>query len=393
MVVFKVTLQVQAPWGFQSSKVTLQVTFIILIIIIDLSLSSTKPCALKAFNGLDESPTDAILLSKQWAACTELSQPPMLILPVAALSKLPKTIKAVNRVPITTRTRLEFEKTARTVSKAPWSLLRAADYIDKLIKKNKANQTSCQPLVFVNSGPRIQPSARPRGQAPAGWEQFAPGEVRTIEVVALPAARRKRLAQDTLAAQQPAQRIRLPDPDDDDSWNPASSPLPSAAASAAAPAVASAAAPAAASAVVGAAAEQAGRMAKVKAKAKAKAKVKAEAKAKAASFAKAALAKAKTTAATAAFAAKAPAAKAPTAKAKGTAKATAMAAPQVGGVPKASVSAGGEAEAHVAEAGGAATAAKAGGAAARFGCGRCRQSPNGCSTCKRPGYSARDKSG
>ena len=85
------------------------------------------------------SPFDVILLVKQWASDTALSQPPLLLLPASAALRLcPNSLGVSVCRTITDSERKEFEKTASAVGKSPWNLHRAAAWLREYISPDYA---------------------------------------------------------------------------------------------------------------------------------------------------------------------------------------------------------------------------------------------------------------
>lgn len=82
---------------------------------------------------------DAVLLVKEFLHHTRLSQQPLVLLPhMAAMTLHQPTLKVKQRNPLGDRVLAEFRKTASAVSKEPWKLFKAQQYLEELCRQNEA---------------------------------------------------------------------------------------------------------------------------------------------------------------------------------------------------------------------------------------------------------------
>ncbi|CAL1156826.1 unnamed protein product [Cladocopium goreaui] len=124
---------------------------------------------------------DVIFLAKELVNSNELSQRPLVALPKDFLAKLKEPLKLILRNPIPERSLKEFLKTARVIEQEPWYLLRAAEELRHWIDMNQKKSWPVPHMpVWMH-----QADTRPVGVEPnpTGWEKFAPGPVRQIQVV------------------------------------------------------------------------------------------------------------------------------------------------------------------------------------------------------------------
>lgn len=136
----------------------------------------------KEFKTYPESTEDAILLTKQFISSQELSQPPLLILPVAMLPKLasPQTLQPLARNVLSQREVSEFLRTARIIEAHPWLLSSAANYLRELVSRNQQKDWLPPPdLKFVHCQQQTFVMKLP---PPPDWQNFAPLPPRTIQV-------------------------------------------------------------------------------------------------------------------------------------------------------------------------------------------------------------------
>jgi hypothetical protein len=86
---------------------------------------------------------DAVLLVKEFLHQTRLSQQPLVLLPhMAAMTLHQPTLKVKQRNPLGDRVLAEYRKTASTVSKEPWKLFKAQQYLEELCRRNEADELS-----------------------------------------------------------------------------------------------------------------------------------------------------------------------------------------------------------------------------------------------------------
>ena len=124
---------------------------------------------------VETSPFDAILLVKQWASDTALSQPPLLLLPASvALGLCPGSLKVSDCHTIKMREYKELEKTAEAVKESPWNLHRAAAWLREYISQRSKPDAGIMPK-FVFSGKHVVEQSG----TPLGWNMFAPGTVQS----------------------------------------------------------------------------------------------------------------------------------------------------------------------------------------------------------------------
>ncbi|CAL1154596.1 unnamed protein product [Cladocopium goreaui] len=124
---------------------------------------------------------DVIFLAKELVNSNELSQRPLVALPKDFLAKLKEPLKLILRNPIPERSLKKFLKTARVIEQEPWYLLRAAEELRHWIDMNQKKSWPVPHMpVWMH-----QADTRPVGVEPnpTGWEKFAPGPVRQIQVV------------------------------------------------------------------------------------------------------------------------------------------------------------------------------------------------------------------
>ena len=112
---------------------------------------------------------------------TELSQPPLLLLPRAIAAKVQGTsLPPLGRNPLTDREIQEFRKTAKVIGAPPWKLLKAARYLERLVENNVAGRWLGPPrlrFVFDYDMPlslRLPP--------PPDWLNYAPTAPRAVVV-------------------------------------------------------------------------------------------------------------------------------------------------------------------------------------------------------------------
>lgn len=118
---------------------------------------------------------------KMHICSTELSQPPLLLLPRAIAAKVQGTgLPPLGRNPLTDREIQEFRKTAKVIGAPPWKLLKAARYLERLVENNVAGQWLGPPrltFVFDYDMPlslRLPP--------PPDWLNYAPMAPRAVVV-------------------------------------------------------------------------------------------------------------------------------------------------------------------------------------------------------------------
>ena len=139
-------------------------------------------------------PSDCILLLKQWVSSTELAQPPLLVVPHARLKNLsPDGLTPLARNALPENALKEYRKTATKIADEPWRLNEGSHYLQDWADRNTAGKLdSPAPCDFVRQG-RSSTEKAASVALPAGWENFAPGLPRVVEVTAAVNNARKRL--------------------------------------------------------------------------------------------------------------------------------------------------------------------------------------------------------
>ena len=132
-------------------------------------------------------PDDVVLLVKQWVHGNTLSQPPMVILPYQARTKLDgaklKPMIKTNRLSPTELR--EFRKAAKGFAEEPWRMIRTKAYLEEWCKRNEEQDfIPPKPVLFVMSS---YPARGERMvQLPDLIRDFATKPPRTVEVAVMP---------------------------------------------------------------------------------------------------------------------------------------------------------------------------------------------------------------
>ena len=135
------------------------------------------------FSSEQAHPNDCVLLLKQWMCSHELSQPPVLLLPHSRLANLtPDTLVPLERNEISSNALKEYRKTAKKIAEKPWNLKEGADYLQEWTSRNEnKNADQPAPCNFVRRG-RHPSEATSSMTLPSGWENYAPGAPRVVEI-------------------------------------------------------------------------------------------------------------------------------------------------------------------------------------------------------------------
>ena len=135
------------------------------------------------FSSEQAHPNDCVLLLKQWVCSHELAQPPILLLPHSRLANLtPDTLVPLKRNALSSKALKEYRKTAKKIAEKPWNLKEGADYLQDWTSRNEdkiADQPA--PCNFVRQG-RHPSEATSSMTLPSGWENYAPGAPRVVEI-------------------------------------------------------------------------------------------------------------------------------------------------------------------------------------------------------------------
>jgi hypothetical protein len=128
-----------------------------------------------------------VCLVKQFMSSTQLSQMPLLILPVQNLKKLqsPKPTAAIPTKSFNEKTLNEFRKTAATIEKSPFDLVEGSNYLRSLCDRSeKGEHPPPMPLSLYEL--RLDDfqchEELERAGAVDGFHNFAPGTPKRMEV-------------------------------------------------------------------------------------------------------------------------------------------------------------------------------------------------------------------
>jgi hypothetical protein len=114
---------------------------------------SSVQCLHQDWLALEADDEDAILMCKQFMHSASLSQMPILILPSSIAKKLNiGDLKVNNFNPLGPGTLTQFRKTAVAVSKEPWKLFKARQYLESLCDRNTLALPSEPPTLHFLAG-------------------------------------------------------------------------------------------------------------------------------------------------------------------------------------------------------------------------------------------------
>ena len=132
-------------------------------------------------------PYDAVCLVKQFMSSTQLSQMPLLILPLQNLKKLqsPKPYTAIPTKTFNDKTLNEFRKTAAAIEKSPFDLVEGSNYLRSLCDRSeKGEHPAPMPLSLYELRLDDFQCHEELGKAGVtdGFQNFAPGTPKRMEV-------------------------------------------------------------------------------------------------------------------------------------------------------------------------------------------------------------------
>ena len=153
----------------------------------------------EAFPGSVDLPSDVLLLVKQYMRSARLSQQPLIMAPAGKFLLLedtqPRSCRKLR--PFSDRARKEFLKTAERVAAKPWSLERASDWLQDVVKmweKGEVSQADLPSIDFASSGARVyEPVCVTECTE---WHDFAPKTPKAVcveDIVDRPSGKRRRL--------------------------------------------------------------------------------------------------------------------------------------------------------------------------------------------------------
>ena len=168
----------------------------------------------QAFPGANDDPDDVVVMVKQSMSSKQVSQMPQVVLPNGRqdlLAKSPSEILPRNLFP--DRLVHEFQKTAHKLREHPYNLFKAAEYIEQLLKTNKAkpNPDNLPTIDMVSNYRRVYIPLPV--DAFREWQGFAPGTPKQVVFRhADPEAKRRRLTRKTPGTASASKKAAPPAP-------------------------------------------------------------------------------------------------------------------------------------------------------------------------------------
>ena len=128
------------------------------------------------FKDTERHPQDVVMVCKQFWASDQLAQPPLLWCPhswYARLRQVPWSRKERNAMSATTMR--EYRKTAKTVVKRPWCLIRAGAYLEKWVDDNEAGTYEDPPAIPLLTSSMVDSDpVWAQEDMAVEWREYAP---------------------------------------------------------------------------------------------------------------------------------------------------------------------------------------------------------------------------